>query len=103
VPESLPDWREWQRSNTTESLRVELLHLRALTKKERRTEFRLLHGMWIRRKQDEADAKKIGAIIESVMAWSSTFSLDVIYGKEENVVDADEIAHIVTEFFGSLV
>ena len=42
---------------------------------------------------------KIGAIIKSVMARSSTFSLDVIYGKEENVVDADEIARIVTEFF----
>jgi hypothetical protein len=59
VPESLPDWRKWQRSNTTETLRVELLHLRALTTKERRTELRLLHGGRMRRIQDEADAGKL--------------------------------------------
>ena len=99
VPESLPDWNDWQRSNTTESLRVELLHLRALTTKERRTELRLLLGGRMRRIQDEADAGKIGAIINSVMARSSTFSLDTIYGKDENVVDANDIAQIVTEFF----
>ena len=99
VPEDLPDWRVWQRSNTTEGLRVELLHLRALTTKERRTELRLLHGGRMRRIQDDADAGKIGAVIKTVMARSPTFSLDVIYGKEENIVDADEIARIVTEFF----
>ena len=45
------------------------------------------------------DAGKIGAAIETVMARSPSFSLDVIYGKEENIVDADEIARIVMEFF----
>ena len=53
----------------------------------------------MRRIQDEADAGKIGAIIKSVMARSSTFSLDIIYGKDDNTIDADEIARIVTEFF----
>ena len=33
------------------------------------------------------------------MARSSTFSLDIIYGKDDNTIYADEIARIVTEFF----
>ena len=99
VERDLPDWRRWIRTNTLESLRSEVKHLKELTTKERRSELRLLHGGRMRRIQDQADAGKIGAVIRSIMAKSKSFSLDVLYSDDGNTTDADEISRIVTEFF----
>jgi hypothetical protein len=95
----LPPWRQWQRTNTVDSLRTELVTLKELTSKERRNELRILHGGRMRRIQDQADAGKIGAVIRNIMAKSKAFSLEVLYGEEGNITDADEISKIVTEFF----
>ncbi len=53
----------------------------------------------MRRIQDEADAGKIGSIIKKIMAKSSSFSMEVLYGQDGNISDPIEIARIVTEFF----
>ena len=53
----------------------------------------------MRRIQDAADAGKIGAMLKGIMAKSNSFSMDVLYGKEGNIVDAVEISRIITDFF----
>jgi hypothetical protein len=49
--------------------------------------------------QDEADAGKIGSVLKRIMAKSSSFSLEVLYGQNGNTTDPLEIAKTVTEFF----
>ena len=70
-----------------------------MTTKERRNELRLLHGGRTRRIQDQADAGKIGAMLKGIMAKSSTFSMDVLFNDEGNIVDTEEISRILTGFF----
>ena len=53
----------------------------------------------MRRMQDEADAGKIGGVLKRIMAKSSSFSLEVLYGQSGNTTDPLEIAKTVTEFF----
>ncbi len=99
VQRGLPDWRIWQRDNQADSLLIEIRHVRTLTTKHRRDELRILHGGRMRRMQDEADAGKIGSVLKRIMAKSSSFSLEVLYGKNGNTTDPLEIAKTVTEFF----
>ena len=49
--------------------------------------------------QDEACARKIGSMLKKIMAKSSSFSMEVLYGQNGNTTDPLEIARIVTEFF----
>ncbi len=99
VQRTLPDWRAWRRDNDAESLLIEIRHLRSLTTRQRRDELRILHGGRMRRIQDEADAGKIGTMLKKIMAKSSSFSMEVLYGQDGNTTDPIEIARIVTEFF----
>ena len=99
IEKSLPEWRVWQRDMDKERLRAEIQRLRNLSTRERRNELRILHGGRMRRIQDAADVGKIGAMLKGIMAKSTAFSMDVLYDKDKNIVDANEISHIITEFF----
>ncbi len=59
----------------------------------------MIHGGRMRRIQDAADAGKIGPMLRSIMMKQSSFSMDVLYDKDGNVTDPEEISKIVTEFF----
>ena len=99
VERMLPEWRLWQRDFDKDKLRIEIQSLRKMSTKERRDELRILHGGRMRRIQDAADVGKIGAMLKGIMAKSNSFSMDVLYGKEGNIVDAVEISRIITDFF----
>ena len=99
VQRRIPDWRVWQRDNDADSLLIEIRHLRSLTTRHRRDELRILHGGRMRLIQDEACARKIESMLKKIMAKSSSFSMEVLYGQNGNTTDPLEIARIVTEFF----
>ena len=99
VQRRIPDWRVWQRDNDADSLLIEIRHLRSLTTRHRRDELRILHGGRMRLIQDEACARKIGSMLKKIMAKSSSFSMEVLYGQNGNTTDPLEIARIVTELF----
>ena len=99
IVRELPVWREWLSKMDPELLRSEIQHLKRLTTKERRDELRLIHGGRMRRIQDKSDAGKIGAMLKGIMAKSSSFSMDVLYNDQGNIVDTEEISRIVTDFF----
>ncbi len=99
VPSRLPPWSTWVKENPIASLTQVVTHLKSLSTRVIRDELRLLHGGRMRRIQDAADAGRIGPILKSIMSKSNSFSLDVLYDKDGNITDPDEVARIVTEFF----
>ena len=99
IERTLPEWRMWQRDFDIDNLRLEIQSLRRMSTKERRDELRILHGGRMRSIQDAADVSKIGAMLKGIMAKSNSFSMDVLYGKEGNIVDAEIISRIITDFF----
>ena len=95
----LPDWQEFKRWSDTAETAKEVKHLNKMTSSKLRRELRLKHDEWIRKIQEEADKGSIGRVLKRIIGEEKDFTLDVLYGKLENITDAEEIARIITKFF----
>jgi hypothetical protein len=101
IGRDLPDWKRWQSGTSVTELAKEVKNLDKLTCSKMRKELRLRHDEWTRKIQEEADKGKIGRILKKIIGDKTDFSLEVIYGTEGNITDADEVARTVTDLFGS--
>ncbi len=70
-----------------------------MTYSKLRRELRLKHDEWIRKVQEEEDKARIGKVLKRIIGEEKDFTLEVSYGKLENITDAEEIARIITNFF----
>ena len=72
----------------------EIKHLNKLTSSRMRKELRIRHDDWMRKIQEAADVGKIGRMLKSIIGGSQDFSLEVLYNKDRNKTDCDEIASL---------
>jgi hypothetical protein len=102
VTGSLPDWHLWTKSLERVELVKEIKHLNKLTSSRMRKELRIRHDDWMRKIQEAADVGKIGRMLKSIIGGSQDFSLEVLYNKDGNKTDCDEIASEVNSMFGKV-
>ena len=99
ITDNLPEFRLYREDCTQELLIIEIMHIKKITTSKRREELRLLHGGWMRRIQDEADAGKIGNVLRNLMGEGKEFTMEVLYGERENEVEGKRISELITDFF----
>ena len=100
MKKNLPDWYDWKRSSSLDYLSSELIILNRQTSSEMRKEQRLKFENWTRTIQEAADKGKIGKVLKKIMNENKDSSLEVLYGVNDNMTDATEIAEEVTRHFG---
>jgi hypothetical protein len=100
VTHYLPDWNKWTKCLERTELVKEIKLLNKLTSSRMRKELRIRHDDWMRKIQEAADKGKIGRMLKKIIGGSQDFTLEVLYNKDGNTTDCDEIASEVNRMFG---
>ena len=94
------DWSDWiNLFHDSSHAAREIIRIRKLLSAENRKEFRRLHGDKMMRIQEQADAGRIGGVINHIMGTSSSFTMESIRQGDEIITDGPRIASLVTAFF----
>jgi hypothetical protein len=100
VTHYLPDWHKRTKCLERTELVKEIKLLNKLTSSRMRKELRIRHDDWMRKIQEAADKGKIGRMLKKIIGGSQDFTLEVLYNKDGNTTDCDEIASEVNRMFG---
>ena len=94
------DWSEWMNKFGDNSHAArEVIRIKKLLSAENRKEFRRLHGNRMMKIQEEADAGRIGGVIQHIMGTTSSYTMESIRQGDEIITDGAKIASLVTAFF----
>jgi hypothetical protein len=96
------DWSEWKNLYSMASVTsTEFLRIRNLLGNENKKEYRRIHGGWMLKIQNEADAGRIGKAIQAIVDRSPSFLMESLRQEDSTVTDGHKIHTLITAFFAT--
>ena len=96
------DWSEWKNCyHTTSITSTEFLRTRTLLSNENKKEYRKIHGGWMLKIQNEADAGRIGKAIQAIVGRSPSFLMESLRQGDSTITDGHKIHTLITAFFAT--